>query len=99
MLFAKTLPAPHWVTDTQSPKEFDHAQLRFYLRLAALYHNPKGSMCLLSRAIGLSEPALVMIHKRGNMTGEVAVGIEKAVGRALFPRELFRPDLFTIDAE
>lgn len=99
MSVAEAVPAPAWVTTRQTPESVDHAKLCFLVRLAALYHNEKGSLGRLSLAIGLSEPALAMACKRGQITGEVAVAIESAIGRSLFPREMFRPDLFTLPAE
>lgn len=99
MSVAEAVPSPAWVMQHDTPSQVDHARLCFLIRLAALYHNERGSLGLLSTAIGMSEPALAMVCKRGTITGEIAVAIEAKIGRALFPREMFRPDLFTLPAE
>ncbi len=89
-------PIPAWVKARQTPESVDRATLCFYIRLAALYHNDKGSVSQLSTACGLSESTLHQVLKRGEIAPGHAVEIEKLVGRTLFPRELFRPDLFVI---
>lgn len=99
MSLLKDVPSPAWVMAHQTPESVDRAKLSFLVRLAALYHNDKGSVGQLSLAIGLSEPALSMSLKRGQIAPGHAVEIERVVGRSLFPRELFRPDLFLIEAE
>lgn len=88
-----TVATPSWALDDTQ------ARMCFLIRLAALYHNDTGSLTQLSEAIGLSKPALHVACKRGQIAPEHAVAIEKLIGRALFPRELFRPDLFLISAE
>ena len=99
MSVVNVVPVPDWAASKQTPEAVDQARLAFLLRLAALYHNERGSLGALSIAIGLSEPALQMACKRGQVAPGHAVEIEKLLGRKLFPRELFRPDLFLIDAE
>ena len=100
MSVIETVPTPAWVMPHETPESVDRAKLAFLLRLAALYHNGTGSLSELSLGLGMSDSVLHMAIKRGsNVTGEVAVAIERTLGRDLFPRELFRPDLFTIDAE
>lgn len=69
------------------------------LRLAALYHNETGSLGDLAEALGLSNPALHMAIKRGQVSPDMAIGIESLLGRKLFPREMLRPDLFTLPQE
>jgi hypothetical protein len=100
MSVVETVPTPSWVTANETPESVDHAKLCFLLRLAALYHNEKGSLGQLSVAIGLTDPALSMLMKRGQkIAPDHAVKIERLIGRELFPRELFRPDLFLIPTE
>lgn len=96
MSLLKDAPTPAWVMAHQTPESVDRAKLCFLVRLAALYHNEKGSLGQLSVAIGLTEPALSMSVKRGQIAPGHAVEIEKLIGRSLFPRELFRPDLFLV---
>lgn len=97
MSLLKDVPIPAWVMARQTPESVDHAKLCFYIRLAALYHNEKSSVSQLSSALGLSETTLHQVLKRGEpIQPTIAVEIEKLIGRSLFPRELFRPDLFVI---
>lgn len=96
MSVIETVPTPAWVMRHDTPESVDRAKLAFLLRLAALYHNATGSLTELSLALGMSDSVLHMAMKRGQITAEVAVAIEKAIGRQHFPRELFRPDLFTV---
>lgn len=81
-------PVPTWV------KPEDHQ--RFAVTLAALYHNPQGSVSTLSQALGLSSATLsVAIHPNGHgLTRRSCLALEALLGRELFPREFFRPDLF-----
>lgn len=74
----------------------DKDRLDFLFRLAALYHNRQGSLRALAEAIGRSNSFFTVTAASGKISGDDAVAIEKAVGRDLFPRELLRPDLFTI---
>lgn len=99
MSVAEGVPIPAWVMAHQTPESVDRAKLCFYIRLAALYHNDKGSVGQLALACDLAESTLHQAMKRGEIAPAHAVQIEKIVGRSLFPRELFRPDLFTIPAE
>lgn len=99
MSVAEAVPTPAWVGEHQSPESVDRAKLCFLIRLAALYHNNKASVGQLSLACGLAESTLHQALKRGEIAGEIAVSIENAIGRSLFPRELFRPDLFTLPQE
>lgn len=99
MSIVETVPSPHWVMAHQKPEAVDKAKLRFLIRLAALYHNERASLGLLSIAIGKSEPSLAMVCKRGEISAETAIAIENAIGRSLFPREMFRPDLFVLPQE
>lgn len=68
----------------------------FVLRLAAVYHNPKGSIALLSEAMGGSRTLLHMtLNDRGNgLNANHCIKLEEILGRELFPREFFRPDIF-----
>lgn len=86
----ETTLTPDWA------RENDQARLCFLIRLAALFHNENGSLTQLSEAIGLTKPALHVALKRGQIAPVHAVAIETLLGRPLFPRELFRPDLFVL---
>lgn len=99
MSVASSLPLPEWAKTASTEEDRERTRLCFLVRLAAIYHNERSSLTALSRALGVSENHMHMILKRGTISGEIAVKLETLLGRAHFPRELFRPDLFTIPAE
>jgi len=80
---------PEWV----GPDQYQ----MFACRLAALYHNPKGSLGTLSEAIGGSRSLLHMALSAGGPTPETCIKLEQLLGRDLFPREFFRPDIFSTE--
>lgn len=79
-------PVPSWV----QPED----RQRFAVALAALYHNPTGSISVLSEALGLSRATLNMALKGPGISERNCLALEALLGRDLFPREFFRPDLF-----
>lgn len=79
-------PVPSWVAPDQ--------RQAFAVRLAALYHNPKGSLGALSEAIGLSKSGLHMALSYKGLNADHCIKLEGVLGRSLFPREFFRPDIF-----
>lgn len=99
MSVVQAVPLPAWVSACQTAESVDRAKLCFIIRLAALFHNEKGSVGQLSIACGLAESTLHQALKRAEIAPGHAVEIERVVGRSLFPRELFRPDLFTLPQE
>ena len=83
----KMMRVPEWVSPEQRPV--------FVLRLAALYHNPKGSIGSLSAALGGSRSMLHMALKSpGGISDQHCIKLEELLGREDFPREFFRPDIF-----
>lgn len=54
-----------------------------------------GSQAKLGKAIGCTQNAVFQAKKRGSVTGEMAVAIERATG---IPKEQLRPDLFAQDS-
>lgn len=80
------LPVPAWVAPEQRQE--------FAVRLAALYHNRTGSLGLLSEAMGLSKPALHQALSYKGLNASHCIKLESVLGRELFPREFFRPDIF-----
>lgn len=81
------LPVPSWVAPEQRQE--------FAVRLAAAYFAMGGSLNDLSRAIGRSQGYLHMsIKAEQGLTAETCIALEKLLGRELFPREFFRPDIF-----
>lgn len=70
------------------------AKCRFLLRLAAVYFSPAGQLNVLSEALGLHRNSLSTYD---SIPADMAVKLEALLGREHFPRELFRPDLFTVE--
>lgn len=78
---------PEWVTPEQRQS--------FAVRLAAVYHNPTGSLGILSEALGGSRSLLHMALKTtGGINATTCIKLEELLGRENFPREFFRPDIF-----
>jgi hypothetical protein len=77
---------PEWVT----PENYQ----RFALRLAALYYNENGRVHDLSLGIGLSQSALHMALSYKGLNADHCIKLEKLLGRDLFPREFFAPNIF-----
>ncbi len=77
---------PEWV----QPEQYQ----MFACRLAAVYHNPTGSLGKLSLELGGSVALLHTAVKANNLTPATCIKLEELLGRDLFPREFFRPDIF-----
>lgn len=77
---------PEWVAP-------EHRQM-FVVRLAALYHGSSGSIADLSKAMGGSQSLLHMAMKGNGLNANHCIKLEELLGRELFPREFFRPDIF-----
>lgn len=83
-------PIPAWVEPEQ--------RAEFAVRMAAFYHNKSGSLGKLSVALGGSSSMLHMqLNTTGNINVTTAIKIEELLGRELFPREFFRPDIFVAE--
>ncbi len=87
---------PAWLEAVEDDRQ--HAEkTRFLLKIAALYVDPEGRLSELSRKCGLAENTLATVSKRQDrISPEIAILVENAVGRDILPRELLRPDLFTV---
>ena len=86
MMKPNMMRVPEWVT----PEEYQ----MFACRLAAIYHNRKGSLGTLSEAIGGSRSLLHMAVGGTGLTVQTCIKLEELLGREHFPREFFRPDIF-----
>jgi hypothetical protein len=87
---------PAWLAAVE-PADQPAERTRFLLRLAALYVDPQGRLSELSRLCGLADNTLATVSKRQDkISPEIAVAVETAVGRDILPRELLRPDLFSV---
>jgi hypothetical protein len=91
-------PMPAWHEELPEAEQGKSA-LRHHLNLAAIYATREGTATALSHALGMGDTAILQAKVRGKISGEMAVKIESLLGRDLFPRELFRPDLFIVEAE
>lgn len=87
---------PAWL-EAVEPDRQPAEKTRFLLKIAALYVDPEGRLSELSRVCGLAENTLATVSKRQDkLSPEIAILVEKAVGREILPRELLRPDLFSV---
>jgi len=98
MLTQNQWPTPSWL-DSLPEEEKTQARLRWLLSLAALYASETGTATALAELLDSGPTAILQAKSRGRISGEMAVKLETLLGRELFPRELFRPDLFVIGAE
>lgn len=92
------IPLPAWLADLPDV-EREAAKTRFMLCLAAAYLEDRGSYSKLARALNVPVNTVHSARERGQISPEMAIAVESLLGRALFPRELFRPDLFTLPVE
>jgi hypothetical protein len=88
-------PTPQWLRDLPDVEQ-KAALTRFHLCLATAYACDKASPAELSRLLGMSDSAINQMKNRGTVAAEQAIALERLLGRQLFPRELFRPDLFVL---
>lgn len=87
-------PEPAWLSSLPA-KERPAARVRYFLNLAAAYHNKQASLTVLSKAIGFHESYLNSFRARGRVPAEGAVRIEQLLGREHFQRELFN-EIFVV---
>ncbi len=85
-------PEPAWLAAIPEADR-EACRLRFNVALAALYANPDGSPMQFSEALGLGKGSLSAVKSRGTIAPETALKIEQALGRDLFPWEMFLPAL------
>lgn len=91
-------PIPVWVAELPDV-ERKSAETRYLLGVAANYCCDRGNISRLARTLGTSVQSIHSAIDRGQVSAEMAISIEKVLGRKHFPRELFRPDLFTLPEE
>lgn len=90
-------PIPLWLYQADNADKGTEARL-FYIRLAALYATPTGSLPALSKAIGRSENFLTSLcaHKR-RLPVRDAIRIESLVGRHVVTRQMLCPEVFDVE--
>lgn len=98
MQLPTTWPVPAWLADLPDA-ERQTAFTRYMLCLAVAFMGDKASPGDLSRALGMHANQVNLMKHRGTIAGETAVKLEGLLGRQHFPREMFRPDLFTLPSE
>jgi hypothetical protein len=89
------VPLPGYISETTEEIARRKAETQFRLRLAALFLSKNGTLMQLAKTCGLHEKSLSALT---DISPELAIKIEKALGRDLFPREYFRPDLFVVES-
>jgi hypothetical protein len=94
----KQWPMPAW-HESVPAEEKPAATIRLLLSLAAVYASEEGTASALADRLGLGKTAILQAKSRGRISPDLAVQLESLLGRDLFPRELFRPDLFVVEAE
>lgn len=88
------VPLPAYIAEITDESERRKAEAQFQLRLAALYASRGGTLAHLAKSCGQHEKSLTAYTQ---ISPELAIRIEKLLGREHFPREFFRPDLFIIE--
>lgn len=87
-------PEPAWLGEIADEEDKKRAAIRFRLRLAALYCSSGGDLDSLALAAGY-RPGSVKVHDGRPLPGhKLATALERTLGRELFPRELFAPDIY-----
>ena len=89
-------PMPAWHDSLRSADQ-GPSKTRILLSLAAVYATEAGTASGLADALGMKPSAILQARARGIVSPEMAIKLEELLGRAHFPRELFRPDLFLIE--
>ncbi len=76
---------PHWANDPSlSDTDRKKMELNYRLRVAALHHNPHGSVVELSRDAGFFDTHLRNSINRGRLSRKAALAIETLVGKDVF---------------
>lgn len=88
---------PAWIANMKSEADRDRARLRFYVRLAAIYASPAGTLSNLSIVCGLNPRALSTYTApnsgRRRISPVVAKRIEAACG-GIVTRAQIHPEAF-----
>ncbi len=92
------LPEPIWVERAAVGEPRRIARLRWLLDLCALYGSIDGKMTTLSLRCGFSSSAIGKAKHLGALSPEMAIEIERCLGRAFITRDVLLPELFKIEA-
>jgi hypothetical protein len=87
---------PSWFYGLSLSRDEDKiVRNRYLLKAAALAHTPEGSMENLANDLQIHYHSLVRLYQPGrSISAQLAVRLEKTVGKEVIPRTLVRPDLF-----
>lgn len=81
------MPYPSWVRNPKlSEADRESARLNYLFRLAALNHNPEGSLPALAEALGVSRETLYSSIREGRVSGLLATAVEHLVGPSVVSR-------------
>lgn len=89
---------PAWI-EALKGDERKRAEVRFMLRLAALYATPDGSIPSMSLKMGLSRNTVhsaycVATRAAAYPSVPVIKGIEELIGKDVIPRAAFNPEIY-----
>jgi hypothetical protein len=87
-------PSPKWLDGITDDSEREAARHRLLLGLACLFHSPDGRTADLAFVLDMTPNAFSLMKARGRVSPEIAIDIERILGREHFPRELFHPALY-----
>lgn len=87
-------PSPKWLDGITDDSEREAARHRYLLNLACVFHSKDARTSDLADALGVTANNLSIIKARGRVSPEMAIDIERILGRDHFPRELFNPALY-----
>lgn len=91
----RTWPDPKWLRDLPESEQ-SKSRVRVCLTIACIYHSDKGRAGSLAESIGMTANAFALMKLRGEVPPKTAVELEKELGRDLFPRECFCPEIFEV---
>lgn len=88
---------PLWLQQTPPGEPRRKARLGWLLDLCTLYASEKGGLAALSTRCGFSSSAIGKAKHLGVISPEMAIEIEKCLGRAWITREVLLPELFSVE--
>ncbi len=92
------IPEPLWLQQMPVGDPRRKARLAWLLDLCALYASEDGRMTTLSTRCGFSSSAIGKAKHLGAISPEMAIEIERCLGRAWITREVLLPELFAVGA-
>lgn len=93
-----SVPEPMWLQQMPPGDSRRKARLAWLLDLCALYWSKDGRMTTLSADCGFSTSAIGKAKHLGSISPEMAIEIERKMGRGWITREVLLPELFAVGA-